>query len=153
MAAKRTTSISDLGGGELSGEAAAFANVSSLRPAPEVVETDGASVMDGLAAIDAAIEKPAEKPKPKARKKKSDEVLISSVIPLPEQTMMAAKSLTRPGRTGASRALGVGLILQAYIRAIDELDLDIDVSGLDAGMEDEAVARVRQALDRWAATG
>jgi hypothetical protein len=43
-------------------------------------------------------------------------------------------------------------VLQAYVRALDALDLDIDLHGLDVGMEDEMVERVQQALDRYAET-
>jgi hypothetical protein len=41
-------------------------------------------------------------------------------------------------------------VLQAYIRALDELNLSIDVSGLGPGDEDEMVERVVVALEQWA---
>ena len=52
--------------------------------------------------------------------------------------------------TGSARKLGARFMLQGYVRAVDELDLDIDVSGLNPGDEDVVAGRVRQALVDWA---
>ena len=71
-------------------------------------------------------------------------------INLPSTVAARAKDLSRPDSTGAERTLGAKFVLQAYVRAIDELGLDIDFDGIEAGMESDAVIRVRDALDQWA---
>lgn len=76
---------------------------------------------------------------------------VRSHVALPEELLQRTKSQLRPVHTGATRTLGVGLLFQGYIRAIDELGLEIDLEGIEAGMDDEVTDRVRAALELWAA--
>jgi hypothetical protein len=79
----------------------------------------------------------------------ADESLVRAELLIPAEVTVRAKALTRPQQTGAQRTLGAAFLLQAYVRALDELALPIDMNGLDLGTEEEAVARVLDALHRW----
>lgn len=85
-------------------------------------------------------------PRRQTRRKRRPAALMRAEVRLPEDILQRARSAVRPRHTGAERSLGAAFLLQAYIRAVDDLDPAIDLSGLDAGMEDEAVERVKQAL-------
>ena len=74
------------------------------------------------------------------------DTLLRAEVHLPEDVIQRAKGLLRPNKTGANRTLSAPLLLQAYIRAVDSLGLNIDTRGLDRGMEEEATKRVRDAL-------
>jgi hypothetical protein len=76
-------------------------------------------------------------------------VRIRTEVFLPEHVVANAKALVRPTRTGARRTLSAAFALQAYIRAIDSLDLAVDLQGLDRGDDDRAVQRVLDALQQW----
>lgn len=75
-----------------------------------------------------------------------DGELMRAELLVPEELLNRARTLVRPRRTGAERSLGAGFVLQAFVRAVDELALDVDVSGMDLGREDEMVERVKQAI-------
>ena len=77
-------------------------------------------------------------------------VLVRAELELPEDVLHRAKALVRPARTGARRSLSSSLMLQAYVRAVDALELTIDTRGLRRASDDEAVERVLGALRAWA---
>lgn len=76
--------------------------------------------------------------------------MVRCSVVIPTSVSNRARDLSRPYYTGAGKSLGAKFVLQAYIRALDELNLSIDVSGLGPGDEDEMVERVVVALEQWA---
>jgi hypothetical protein len=117
-------------------------------PASVETEADPLEVLDRIGGPPPAASTPAAR-----RPKRRNSAAGSNVrvdINLPSTVAARAKDLSRPDSTGAERTLGAKFVLQAYVRAIDELGLDIDFDGIEAGMESDAVIRVRDALDQWA---
>lgn len=79
---------------------------------------------------------------------------VSVELRLPEDLLNRSRSLVRPHRTGARRSLGAAFVLQAYVRAVDEiLAGELDTAGVEAGMDEEMIARVRAELERVIAEG
>lgn len=89
------------------------------------------------------------KPARRARRKKRSAVNVGVELYLPEDLLFRARSLVRPHRTGARRSLGAAFVLQAYVRAVDELlGGELDVQGIEQGADEEMVERVKLALER-----
>ncbi len=76
-------------------------------------------------------------------------VLLCIEVLLPEELISGLRTQLRPARTGHPRTLSVALLLQAYVRALHELGLEIDVTGLSPVAGDEAMDRVIAALEAW----
>lgn len=74
---------------------------------------------------------------------------VKTEVNLPEDVVTAARGRLRPQHTGHRRTLGAPLLLQAYVQVIHDLDLDVDVHGLEPTSLDETVVRVRDALEAW----
>lgn len=74
---------------------------------------------------------------------------VKTEVNLPEEVVTVARGRLRPQHTGQRRTLGAPLLLQAYVQVIHELDLDVDVHGLEPTSLDEAAVRVRDALEAW----
>ena len=75
--------------------------------------------------------------------------LLRVEVSLPEELLSDVRSQLRPTSTGHPRTLSVALLLQAYVRAVHELGLEVDVKGLSPVAGDEAVGRVFAALEAW----
>lgn len=75
--------------------------------------------------------------------------LLRIEVSLPEELISGVRSQLRPTSTGHSRTLSVALLLQAYVRAVHALGLEIDVKGLSPVAGDEATGRVIAALEAW----
>ena len=75
---------------------------------------------------------------------------VRADLRLPTDVVARAKQLGRPQRTGARRSLSAAVVLQAYVLALDELGLDVDMRGVDRDSETEATRRVAAALEAWA---
>jgi hypothetical protein len=102
--------------------------------------TNGNGASNGaIAAID-------RRPARRSARRRRDGETVRAEIRVPEEVLNRARSLVRPRRTGAERSLGAGFVLQAFVRAVDDIVLDLDVSGMELGLEDEMVERVKQAL-------
>jgi hypothetical protein len=110
-------------------------------------EVDPLEVLDRIGSSPTASTPAARRPK---RRSSAAGPSVRVDINLPSSVAARAKDLSRPDSTGAERTLGAKFVIQAYVRAIDELGLDIDFDGIESGMETEAVVRVRAALDQWA---
>jgi len=76
-------------------------------------------------------------------------VLLCIEVLLPEELISGVRTQLRPARTGHPRTLSVALLLQAYVRAVHALGLEIDVEGLSPAADDEVVGRVMAALEAW----
>jgi hypothetical protein len=72
--------------------------------------------------------------------------MVLAAVPVPASVVERTKAQLRPSRTGARRTLAVTLLFQAQIRALDDLRLDVDMSGLGRDSAEEAFQRVRAAL-------
>jgi hypothetical protein len=138
----------------------AVGELSFIRPGRSAATTPSPAESDppaaGATAAPAAQPGPAPASAPKAAKPRSrrsaakaDAALIRTEVLLPEDVAFRARGLVRPSHTGAERSLGAAFVLQGYVRALDELGLDLDVAGMDVGLEDEMVDRVKDALGRY----
>ncbi len=95
------------------------------------------------------LEAPASVVAPSPVLPRGEAVLLCIEVFLPEELISGLRSQLRPGSTGHPRTLSVALLLQAYVRAVQALGLEIDVEGLTPAAGDEAVGRVMAALEAW----
>ena len=157
MAAKRTP-VTLASAPALGGEASFFKTAPAAAAAVKPAAVDPAPV----APVEPAVSAPTAPAEPRTRRPAAeraarasssaarpagDEELLACQIYVPEELLDRARKLMRPAATGGRRGLTKTLMIAAYARAIHSLELAIDTTGIERGMDDELAQRVLDALN------